>query len=679
MKLKSATAVLGILVMASCQNTTKTEDTATTKFIDSANMDFTVGPGENFFLYAGGNWLNKTTIPASEARWGSFDLLRENNIDNLHNRLEDLAKQDAAKGTAEQKVGDFYKSGMDTANIEKAGVTPLNDIYTDINNIKDANGVVAEIVDLRKKGMSQLFAFYIAPDDKDVTKQICQLSQGGLGLPDRDYYFKKEERYVKIREAYQQYIQDILAQSGLSEAEAKKGAADIFALETKLAEASLSRVDMRNPDKMYNKYSFTSFSAETPNMDWNSIFSQLGVKGEDSLIVTVPTFFTEAGNLLASTSTDIWKTYLRFHVTNDMAPYLSSNFSDLRFDFYGKTISGLEEQKPRWKRVLHVVDGDVGELLGKMYVDKHFKPEAKERMLTMISNLEEAYHERIQNLDWMSDETKKRALNKLSTFVKKVGYPDKWKDYSKLEIVPDNYVHNIMASAAFDYDYMLNKLGRPVDKHEWHMTPPTVNAYYNPSFNEIVFPAGILAFPFFEMDADDAVNYGGIGAVIGHEITHGFDDQGRKYDADGNLKDWWTAEDAKKFDEKAQVVIDQFNGYTVLDSVHVNGQLTLGENLADLGGLAIAYQAFKKTEQGQGDKKIDGFTPDQRFFLSWAQVWRTKYRPEELSKRIITDPHSPAEWRCNGPLSNMPEFYQAFNIKEGDKLYRPENERAKVW
>lgn len=679
MKLKSATAMLAVLAMASCQEKSNTQDTAKTKFIDSANMDFTINPGDNFFLYAGGNWLNKTNIPASESRWGSFDLLRENNINNLHNLLEELSKESAAKGTPEQKVGDFYKSGMDTANIEKAGVTPLDGVYADINNIKDANGVLSEIVDLRKKGMSQLFAFYIAPDDKDVTKQICQLSQGGLGLPDRDYYFKTEERYVKIREAYQQYIQNILVQSGMSEADAKKGATDIFNLELKLAQSSLSRVEMRDPDKMYNKYSFSGFSAVTPGMDWNSIFSQLGVKGEDSLIVTTPTFFTETGKLLTGTPVDVWKTYLRFHVTNDMAPYLSSNFGDLRFDFYGKTISGLEEQKPRWKRVLGQVDGDVGELLGRMYVDKHFKPEAKERMLTMISNLEDAYHERIQNLDWMSDDTKKRALHKLSTFVKKVGYPDKWRDYSKLEIVPDNYVHNIMAAAAFEYDYMLNKLGRPVDKTEWGMTPPTVNAYYNPAFNEIVFPAGILAFPFFDMSADDAVNYGGIGAVIGHEITHGFDDQGRKYDADGNLKDWWTADDTKKFEDKAQVVIDQFNGYTVLDTVHVNGELTLGENLADLGGLAISYQAFKKTAQGQDTTKIDGFTPDQRFFLSWAQVWRTKARPEETAKRIITDPHSPAEWRCNGPLSNMPEFYQAFGVKEGDKMYRPVDQRAKVW
>ena len=342
-------------------------------------------------------------------------------------------------------------------------------------------------------------------------------------------------------------------------------------------------------------------------------------------------------------------------------------------------VRGQKDQKPRWQRVLNVVDGSVGELLGQMYVDKHFKPEAKKRMLELLDNLQSTYAERIKRLDWMSDVTKQKALGKLGTFIRKIGYPDKWRDYSKLEISGNDYVKNIMAASAFEYDYMINKLGKPVDKTEWGMTPPTVNAYYNPAFNEIVFPAGILQYPFFEMNADDAVNYGGIGAVIGHEITHGFDDQGRQYDADGNLNDWWTPEDAAKFNEKTAMVIKQYNGFTVLDTVHINGELTLGENLADLGGLAIAYEAFKKTKQGQGNEKIDGFTPDQRFFLSWAQVWRANTTPEEAFNRIKTDPHSPNLWRCNGPLSNMPEFYQAFGVKEGDKMWRPEAERARVW
>ncbi|HYD22508.1 MAG TPA: M13 family metallopeptidase, partial [Flavipsychrobacter sp.] len=429
----------------------------------------------------------------------------------------------------------------------------------------------------------------------------------------------------------------------------------------------------------YNKYSLDGATKATPGIDWKTLFVDMKITGQDSLIVATPNFFKEAGKQLKTTPLDVWKKYLKFHVVNDMTPFLSKNFDELHFNFYGREVSGQKEQKPRWKRVLNVVDGSVGELLGKMYVDKHFKPEAKQRMMELVKNLEETYSDRIKRLDWMTDSTKAKAQEKLSSFMKKIGYPDKWKDYSKLEIVGNDYVKNILASSAFEYDYTLAKLGRPVDKTEWQMTPPTVNAYYNPAFNEIVFPAGILQFPFFDAEADDAVNYGGIGGVIGHEMTHGFDDQGRQYAADGNLKDWWGPTDAAKFKEKADMVVNQYNTFTILDSVHVNGELTLGENLADLGGIAISYEAFKKTKQGKSNEKIDGFTPDQRFFLSWAQVWRAKSTDKEAMKRIMTDPHSPSEARCNGPLSNMPEFYQAFGIKEGDKMWRPEAERAKVW
>jgi len=441
----------------------------------------------------------------------------------------------------------------------------------------------------------------------------------------------------------------------------------------------MTRVEMRDPYKLYNKYSLDGATKATPGIDWKTLFVDMKITGQDSLIVATPNFFKEAGKQLKTTPLDVWKKYLKFHVVNDMTPFLSKNFDELHFNFYGREVSGQKEQKPRWKRVLNVVDGSVGELLGKMYVDKHFKPEAKQRMMELVKNLEETYSDRIKRLDWMTDSTKAKAQEKLSSFMKKIGYPDKWKDYSKLEIVGNDYVKNILASSAFEYDYTLAKLGRPVDKTEWQMTPPTVNAYYNPAFNEIVFPAGILQFPFFDAEADDAVNYGGIGGVIGHEMTHGFDDQGRQYAADGNLKDWWGPTDAAKFKEKADMVVNQYNTFTILDSVHVNGELTLGENLADLGGIAISYEAFKKTKQGKSNEKIDGFTPDQRFFLSWAQVWRAKSTDKEAMKRIMTDPHSPSEARCNGPLSNMPEFYQAFGIKEGDKMWRPEAERAKVW
>lgn len=662
---------------ASCGQKNETKEAK--NFFDRANMDTTVSPGENFFLYANGGWLKNNTIPESEARWGSFDLLREDNLSKLHTLLDEAAAAKAQPGSAEQKVGDFYKSGMDSAAIDKAGITPMNDILARIDAIKDANGLATEIAKMHTEGLSFVYSFYISPDDKNVTKQICQVNQAGLGMPDRDYYFNKDERSAKIRDAYKQYQVKLLMLMGMDEATAKTNAAGIYALEEKLAAASMTRTERRDPYKVYNKFDIAGLNRLTPGLDWKMVLADMKVTGEDSLIVGMPGFMTEYSKQLKATPVNVWKTYLKFHAVNDMAPYLAKNIADARFEFYGKAVSGLKEQKPRWKRVLQVVDGGVGELLGKTYVDKHFKPEAKKRMLDMVNNLQKTYQDRIIRLDWMSDATKQKAIAKLNTFVKKIGYPDKWRDYSKLQISSDNYVKNIFASSSFDYDFMVSKLGKPVDKTEWFMTPPTVNAYYNPAFNEIVFPAGILAFPFFDQDADDAINYGGIGGVIGHEMTHGFDDQGSKYDADGNLKDWWTPEDTKNFEAKTGVVVNQFNNYTVLDTVHVNGSLTLGENLADLGGLAIAYEAFQKTEQAKKGEMIDGFTPDQRFFLSWAQVWRANTRDEELANRIITDPHSPVEWRTNGPLSNMVEFYKAFGIKEGDKMWRADSIRAKVW
>jgi putative endopeptidase len=668
-----------VLTLASCQEK-KDNNTAERKLLDPANLDTTVSPGDNFFLYANGTWLKNNEIPKSETRWGSFSELQENNYKALHELLDEAAANKNAKsGSAEQKVGDFYRSGMDSTAIDKAGITPLNGILSRIDAIKDANGIVDEIAVEHSEGIGSVFAFYVAPDDKNVTKQICQFAQGGLGMPDRDYYFKADVRSTAVRDAYKIYLVTLHKLMGKDSITAKKDAEDIYKLEASLAGASMTRVEMRDPYKLYNKYNLDGFSKLTPGVDWKATFSKLNIKNEDSCIVGMPKFFQEVSKQLKATPVDVWKKYLKFHLVNDMAPYLSSDIDNARFEFYGKAVRGQEEQKTRWKRVLNVVDGSVGELLGQMYVDKHFKPEAKTRMLELVSNLQQTYSDRIKRLDWMSDATKQRAQAKLGTFLKKIGYADKWRDYTKLDIVGNDYAKNVIAASAFAYNYNISKLGRPVDKTEWGMTPPTVNAYYNPSFNEIVFPAGILQWPFFDQNADDAVNYGGIGAVIGHEMTHGFDDQGRQYDADGNLNDWWTPEDAQKFKDKAGVVIQQFNYYTVLDTVHVNGELTLGENLADLGGLAIAYEAFKKTKQGQSDDKIDGFTPDQRFFLSWAQVWRANTREKEMANRIMTDPHSPNLWRCNGPLSNMPEFYAAFSIKEGDKMYRADSVRARVW
>ncbi|RYD50982.1 MAG: M13 family peptidase [Sphingobacteriales bacterium] len=649
------------------------------KVLDPANIDNSVAPGDNFFYYANGNWLKKNQIPASETRWGSFNELQDNNYKALRALLEEAAAAAAAKGTPKQMVGDFYRSGMDSNQIDKLGITPLKEDLARIDAIRTPEDLLKEIAYQHTRGNSFLYSFYVGPDDKNVTEQLPQFFQSGLGMPDRDYYLKDDARSTRIRDAYKKYQVQLLALSGLSQEQAQKAAANTFAIEQKLADASMSRVEMRDPYKTYNKFTVAEISAKAPGMNWSQLLQGLKIGNQKAILVGQPEFFNTVGGMIQQIPVENWKEYLRFHLVNDAAPYLSRQFGDTRFDFYGKTLRGQQEQTPRWKRNLNIVDGSIGDLLGKMYVDKNFRPEAKERMLTLVNNLQDAYAARIKKLDWMSPETKERALQKLGTFMKKIGYSDRLKTYQGLSISPDQFYKNAEAAAAWEYTYMISKLGKPVDRTEWGMTPPTVNAYYNPAFNEIVFPAGILQYPFFSDKADDAVNYGGIGSVIGHEMTHGFDDQGRQYDAEGNLKDWWTEGDAKQFTSKADVVINQFNNYTVLDTIHVNGELTLGENLADLGGLAIAYDAFQKTAQAKKGEKIDGFTPDQRFFLSWAQVWRANIRPEEAASRIVTDPHSPGEYRTNGPLSNIKEWYQAFNVKPGAKMYRPENERAKVW
>ena len=670
-----------ILAMASCQQSgTNTTEAQGRKLLDPANMDTTVHPGDNFFQYANGTWLKNNPIPNSKTRWGSFNELQENNYKALHTLLDSAASvKNAQPGSTIQKVGDFYRTGMDSVAIDKAGIVPLNDIINRINNIKNTNDLIAEIALEHTQGTGTLFNFGVSPDDKNVTNEICQFSQGGLGMPGREFYFDKDERTTKIRDAYKQYIPKMLSLMGDDNATAEKGASAIYNLELALAGASMTRVEMRDPYKLYNKFNIDGINKLTQGLDWKMLLTSLNVKGQDSLIVGMPKFFTEMSKQLSATPIETWKKYLKYHLVNSMAPYLSNSFDTTRFSFYGKIMRGQKEQELRWKRVMQVVDGSVGELLGQMYVDKNFKPEAKKRMLELVNNLQQTYADRIQKLDWMSDETKKKALVKLNGFMKKIGYPDKWKDYSAITIVNNDYVKNVIAASQWEYNYDLNKLGKPVDRMEWGMTPPTVNAYYNPAFNEIVFPAGILQYPFFDEKADDAVNYGGIGAVIGHEMTHGFDDEGRLYNADGNLSNWWIPADSANFTTKANIVVEQFNKIVVIDTNHANGSLTEGENLADLGGINIAYEAFKKTTQGKGNEKIDGFTPDQRFFLSWAQVWRANTRPEEIAMRLKTDPHSPSELRCNVPVSNVEAWYKAFNIKTTDKNFRPEADRARVW
>lgn len=682
MQLKNAfLAIAAAVAVSSCQpGGTKQAEAPARKVLDPANMDTAVHPGDNFFMYANGAWLKNNPIPESETRWGSFNMLQENNYKALHALLDSAAGvKNAPQGSIVQKVGDMYRTGMDSAAADKAGISPLNGLIARINNIKDAGGIISEAATEHTEGMSPLFSFGISPDDKNVSKEICQFSQGGLGMPGREFYFDNDERTVKIREAYKEYIPRILLLMGTDSVTAKKDAAEIYKLELALAGSSMTRVDMRDPYKLYNKFDIAGINKVTPGMEWKALLGGLKVTTEDSLLVATPKFFAEVSKQLKATPVETWKKYLKFHLINEMSPFLGSAFDTTHFDFYGKTMRGQKQQRVRWKRVLQVVDGSIGDLLGQLYVEKNFKPEAKKRMLDLVNNLQQTYAERIKKLDWMSDGTKAKALVKLNGFMKKIGYTDKWKDYGALTIVNNDYIKNIIASYQWEYNYELSKLGKPVDRTEWGMTPPTVNAYYNPAFNEIVFPAGILQYPFFDDQADDAVNYGGIGGVIGHEMTHGFDDQGRLYNADGNLSNWWEPSDSANFMKKAEMVVDQFNKMIVIDTCHANGRLTEGENLADLGGINISYEAFKKTKQGQDSMKIDGFTPDQRFFLSWAQVWRSSTRPEELASRLKTDPHSNSELRCNMPVSNMEAWYKAFNIKQSDKMYRPENERARVW
>ncbi|MFN8243830.1 MAG: M13 family metallopeptidase [Ferruginibacter sp.] len=649
------------------------------KFIDPANMDLSVNPGDNFYLYANGNWIKNTPVPASKTRWGSFDILAEESSQALKGLLEDAAKNPGSNSLM-KRVGDLYASAMDSATIEQLGYQPIKPILDEITKVNTREEVISQINSLRARAISSgLYRIGVGQDSRNVTRYIVNIGQGGTTLPDRDYYLKNDARNQGIRKEYVNYIVKLFTLCGTDEATAAKNAETILKLETSIAGAQMSRVEMRDPVKLYNKMAVSSLAAKNPNLDWYNTLKQLGYTGNvDSVVVSAPKFLTYIDSLVSAVPVDDWKTYLQWNVMRDAAPYLSSAFADANFA-YNKALTGQKEQTPRWQRMSGLVDNQLGELLGQLYVDKYFKPAAKERMKALIENMMQTFEERIQRLDWMSTETKMQALNKLHAFTRKIGYPDKWKNYDGLQIQRGDFLGNLRRCNEWRYKDNISRLGKPVDKTEWGMTPPTVNAYYSPQKNEIVFPAGILRYPFFDFEADDAINYGGIAAVIGHEMTHGFDDQGRQFDADGNLHDWWTKADADEFKKRADMVVDQYNGYTVLDTMHVNGKLTLGENLADLGGLSIAYEAFKKTEQGKHGKPIDGFTPDQRFFLNWAQVWRQNILPEAQAQRIVTDPHSPGVYRANGPLTNIDAFYDAFHLKEGDKMYKPKDKRIRIW
>ena len=659
------------------------------KFIDPANMDLAVKPGDNFYLYANGAWIKKTPIPASKTRWGSFDALAEESSQALKGLLEEASnypknKIDADKkgGTGDlmKRVGDYYASAMDSAAIEKLGYKPIKPYLDAITALGSKAQALKYANTLRAQSVtSPLYRIGVGQDAKDVTKYIISIGQGGTTLPDRDYYIKNDARSQKIRTDYTAYIIKLFTLTGENNVKAMANAVTVMSLETAMAQAQMSRVEMRDPNKLYNKFSIDGLTAKTPNLNWASILTELGYKvKQDSVNVSNPKFMVFIDSLLNKVPLDDWKVYLQWGVLKGAAAYLSSAFVDANFA-YNQSLSGQKEQTPRWQRMSGLIDGQLGDLLGQLYVDRYFNQAAKARMLELVNNLQTTFDSRIKKLDWMSEVTKQRALGKLHAFVKKIGFPDKWKNYDGIVIKRDDFFGNLQRCSQWAYNDNVNRLGKPIDKTEWGMTPPTVNAYYSPQKNEIVFPAGILRFPFFDFEADDAINYGGIGAVIGHEMTHGFDDQGRQFDADGNLQDWWTGTDAEIFKKRADEVVQQYNGFIILDSLHVNGKLTLGENLADLGGLSIAYEAFKNTRQGQSGEKIDGFTPDQRFFLNWSQVWRNNILPEAAAQRIVTDNHSPGMYRSNGPLTNIDAFYKAFDVKFGDKMYKAPEQRTKIW
>lgn len=649
-------------------------------FIDKSGMDLSKKPGDDFYNYASGTWIKNNPVPPKETRWGSFNLLRDFNINAVKTILAESANnKNAAPGSVEKRLGDFYAAGMDSITIEKLGYGPIKPELEKLSQLSDIKGLINFAAEMRTTGAgSPFFGFFVGQDRKYVKNIVPQLSQGGTTLPDRDYYLKSDPRSLKIQESYKNYISKLFTLTGSGLAVAEKNAEIIFNLEKTLAAAQMSRVEMRDPYKTYNKFSIADLSKTTPNLNWETLLPLMKVNGQDTVLVNSPKFFAELNNLLASSTLNDLKIYLQWNVLKSAAPYLSSDFVNANFGF-NQVLTGQKVQTPRWQRMSSLTDGSVGDLLGQIYVKKYFKPEAKERMQELVSNLVKAYEIRIKNLDWMTDVTKQKALDKLYAFTPKIAYPDKWKNYEGLEINRASFFQNLRNTASWSYTEMVNQLGKPVDKSRWGMTAPTVNAYYNPVNNEIVFPAGILQFPFFDPNADDAVNYGGIGAVIGHEISHGFDDSGSQYDKDGTLRNWWTDEDRSKFKIKATALQEQFDAYTVLDSIHVNGKLTLGENIGDLGGLNAAYEAFKMTKQGKSNVKIDGFTPDQRFFLSWAQVWKGNILNETAAQLIVTDTHSPGPYRTIGAPVNMDAWYQAFDIKPGDKLYKKPEDRIRIW
>ena len=676
-------AFVSVVTIASCSGDSTKEETskAPNTGIDIKNIDSTAKPVNDFYQFVNGNWMKNNPVPESESRWGSFNELSDKNQAKLKTILEEAAADKTAPaGSNKQKIGDFYSVANDSVKLNADGIAPLKDEFTSIDNIKSTEDFIKALAHLHTIGVGSLFGGYIGQDPKVSTEIITQLGQGGISLPDRDYYTNTDERTKGIQKAFIKHIENMFVLLGDKPEVAEKNAKVIFAIETNLAKASMTKIEMRDPEKQYNKKTLKELAELTPTFKWTMYFDANEIKGISNVIVAQPDFFKAMNAAIKTVSISDWKTYLRWGLIDQTASKLSDNLVNEHFDFYGKTLLGIPALKPRWKRSIEATDASLGDALGQVFVEKHFTQESKDRVAEMVKNLIAAYRVRIASRDWMSEETKKAANLKLDKVMLKLGYPDKWKDYSSLDIKRDSYVQNFLRANVYGFKEMVNKLGKPVDRTEWGMTPPTINAYYNPTMNEIVFPAGIMQPIFFNPDADDAVNYGAMGAIIGHELTHGFDDEGAQFDADGNLKNWWTETDKANFKKKTDMLVSQFNNYIAIDSMHVRGELTLGENIADLGGLTISYYAFKKSLEGKPTpEKIDGYTAEQRYFMAWAQGWRGNMRPEYLKNMVQTNPHSPGNFRGNGPLSNMQEFYDAFGVKEGDKMYRPKAERAEIW
>ncbi|MEW6982168.1 M13 family metallopeptidase [Colwelliaceae bacterium 6471] len=678
-----------LLFVAGCNSSTDTntaakqqapvvEKTALASGIEKANMDMTVRPQDDFYLYVNGGWMKNTEIPSDKTRIGAFIDLRDSADGNVKVIIEELAATKNLKmGSDEQKVADLFRSYMDTEKRNQDGIAPIQSILDTINALKTKDEIANFFGKYQTAGIGNPLAFYISVDAKDSSSYATHIWQSGLGLPDRDYYFNEAERFEKLRAGYVAHIQNMFTLAGRDNGEAAAKA--IMAMETKLANSHWTRVESRDSEKRYNKFETAKLAELTDAFNWDIYLEAIGVANQKNIIINQPDFVQGFGKVFAETSIEDWKNYLTFHTLSHFSGYLTTELDNENFDFYSKQLSGRNEQRPLWKRGVSVVNNNLGEVIGKVYVGRHFKPEAKSRMSNLVENLRNAYGKSIDDLEWMSEETKKAAHVKLAAFTPKIGYPDKWQDYTDLTIKGDDLIGNLIRSNQVAHNKEVAKLGGPIQKWEWGMTPQTVNAYYNPTVNEIVFPAAILQPPFFNMEADDAVNYGGIGAVIGHEMGHGFDDQGSRYDADGNLRNWWTEQDLSEFKNRTDSLVAQYSNYQVFEDLNVNGELTLGENIGDLSGVTIAYKAYKASLNGKEAPVIDGLTGDQRFFLGYAQVWRGKMVEKSLRNRVATDPHSPGHFRTIGILSNVGEFYKAFDVKEGDAMYIAPEKRVKIW